>query len=492
MAPSNRIYLYHKPQSWLGRVACDAQRILGGLVLYLLCMASGADQSGDGLDMLLASIDELRREFDIAAVGFSLVDADRILWSGAWGIADRASNQPVQPNTMFRIGSVTKSFTALAILRLAQDDSLKLDSRVRELAPHAPFRNRWATTHPVTVEQLLEHTAGMPDISKLEFDNADPKPLTLSEGLALHPQSRVSRWPPGLHSEYSNSGAGLAGYVIEQISGAAYEDFMENQIFAPLGMYDTSLLKDPETARRLATGYDTDGHTVIPYWHMVMRPFGAINTTANDMAAFVQMLLNLGQVQGKRIFNKQSIERMENVNSTLAARNGLRYGYALGNYQWLRDGFLFHGHGGDADGYLAHYGYNREAQRGYFVVITAFNKRALRRIREQIERYITAGLEAPTAVTTRLENEQLIRLSGSYEIVTERFPGRKPAGHRLTVTAEGGRLYTNTAAGQRRALLPVTPWHFRREDEPIATTAFVVHDGALFLQGKMGNYRRID
>ena len=452
-----------------------------------VCLARAAATT----DSLIESIENVRQDTGIAAIGLTLVDADNIRWSGAWGVADRATGLRVQPDTMFRIGSVTKSFTALAVLRLAEQGRLNLDTRVLELTSDVPFSNPWASSRPITVAQLLEHTAGFLDISKLEFDNNDPKPLTLSQGLALRPASRVAAWPPGLHSEYSNSGAGIAGYVIEQVTNTRYEEFMSREVFTPLGMKDTNLLKDAETTRRLATGYDTDSHTVIPYWHMVMRPFGAINTTPRDMGAFVQMLLNRGELHGRRIFKATSIDRMEHPATTLAARSGLRYGYGLGNYQWLRDGLLFHGHGGDADGYLAHYGYNRAAGRGYFVVMTAFNKPVLRRIRRLIEAHITAGVIAPEPLQVELSAQQLRRLTGRYALVTERFPGRKPSDHRLTVSLMGGRLYTRIPDRRARELLPVSVWQFRRADEPIATLAFSSHDGALYLQGNVGNYRRV-
>jgi CubicO group peptidase (beta-lactamase class C family) len=164
---------------------------------------------------------------------------------------------------------------------------------------------------------LLEHTAGFLDLTKPEFDHSDPKPLTLREGLAVKPEARIGRWPPGMHSSYSNAGAGLAAYVLEDVTGERYEDFVERHLFKRLAMSTASYFLDYATEAKLATGFDSDGRTVIPYWHMIMRPFGGINATPRDMAALMQLLINKGQFQGKRILRTSSIERMEIPTTTL-------------------------------------------------------------------------------------------------------------------------------------------------------------------------------
>ena len=128
---------------------------------------------------------------------------------------------------------------------------------------------------------------------------------------------------------------------------------------------------------------------------MLMRPFGGINSTPRDMARFVRLFLNDGYADDRRLVHPQSISRMEVPLTSLAARNGLLYGYGLGNNQKFRKGVLFNGHGGDADGYLSQVGYNRDTGMGYFVVINAFRHRALSEMRREIETWIIRDLEVP-------------------------------------------------------------------------------------------------
>jgi len=211
------------------------------------------------------------------------------------------------------------------------------------------------------------------------------------------------------------------------------------------------------------------------------------------MGHFVQMLLNYGQYKGRRILQPASIARMEQPRTTLAARAGLTYGYGLGNYQSVHDGFLFHGHGGDGDGYLAHYAYNRDTNLGYFVVMNAFNQDAIDAIRNRIESFIVAGHQPTPTKTVLVPAITLKELTGTYQAVTHRFHWDQPervARDRIEVLLIGDTLYTRTPGGKRRQLIPVTARLFRRSGDPVATIAFIENDGDLYLQGDFGNYRR--
>jgi CubicO group peptidase (beta-lactamase class C family) len=458
-------------------------------VAWCASASAGADAQAD----LIARLEAIRIEERVPAIGLALASGEAVLWAGAFGTADVAGARPVAPDTLFRIGSVTKSFTAAAILLLEEEGRLRLDDPVHLHLDDPPYTNPWEATHPVRIAQLLEHTAGFADLSRAEFDSNDSTPLPLEAALARYRAEHVVHWPPGLHSEYSNVGAGLAGLVIERVSGERYEDFVAARLFAPLGMRDSGYFLDAEVRRRLATGYQADGRESIPYWHVVYRPFGGINSMPADMAAFVQLLINRGTYRGRRLLSAQSITRMEHPRTTLAAARGLAYGYGLANYQWSRRGHLFHGHGGDADGYLAHYGYNRDTGLGYFVVINAFNRGALARIRRVIELHLLRGRDAPEPPSAILPAATLARFCGLYEPVTRRFrwqDERASEAKLLEITHSGGRLYTRAPGAEPLPLIPVDDRRFRRASDAVATAAFVEHEGVLYLQGDMGNYRR--
>jgi CubicO group peptidase (beta-lactamase class C family) len=456
------------------------------VILCALLWSPGARADRD-VQPLLDRIEALRREHAIPGAGMAIVSRDKILWAGGFGVMNLETGQPVTADTIFRIGSVTKMFTALGLIMLDEEGKLRLDGPVREFAPDTPFVNPHERAHPVTVAQLLEHTAGLQDLTKAEFDHSDPKPLTLEEGLAFAPGARTVRWQPGLHAVYSNAGYGLAGYVLQTVAKMRYEDFIGARIFRPLGMTSSGFFLDDRTAARLATGYATDAVTPLPYWHMLMRPFGGINSTPRDMACFVRLLLNDGGVESRRLVHPESISRMEVPRTSLAARNNLLYGYGLGNNQKFRKGVLFNGHGGDADGYLSQLGYNRDTGMGYFIVISAFRHRALSEMRREIESWIIRGLGLPHPIAVVKPDDSLMqRFVGDYELAAWRFPWttrEEVAEQAMRVTLENGALYSQIGTQQKQELLPVGLLQFRRHGEPTATCAFVEDgDGALYFE----------
>ena len=285
-------------------------------------------------------------------------------------MADRAADRAIADDAIFRIGSVSKMFTGLLAAQMERRGLIELDRPIGRWPLEGTYHNPWRSTHPITTAALLEHSAGLTDMIRPEWDYADPRPRPLSETLRLYPQARVARWPPGLHSSYSNGGVGLAGHLLELAGKTSYEALLAHHVTGPAALADTTAL--PPEAARLPTGYDTDGVTPIPYWHQIFRPFAAVNSSLADMARFLRLFLNRGTLEGKRLFDPGTIDRVERPTTTLAARHGLSFGYGLGNYSWLRRGIRFQGHGGDADGYLSRMGYTRANGSGYFLVITAF------------------------------------------------------------------------------------------------------------------------
>lgn len=458
------------------------------LALFVCAVTSAAarDVPTDRVPVehLAAQIEAMRAGMQIPAVGLAIVSADAVLLARGFGVKDLESREPADADTLFRIGSITKAFTGVALLMAQEDGVLALDDPVRRHLASPPYLNPWEDSHPVRIAHLLELTAGLQDMSRAEFDFNTP--LLLAEAFALDPASRTVRWQPGLHAVYTNNGAGIAAAVLEQATGHTYEDFVRERIFAPLAMHSASLADDTATRARLATGYAEDGHTVIPYWHILYRPAGGINASAREMAGFVRLLLDRGRADGRQLLNEASIARLETPATSLAARSGLAFGYGLGVYAHYRRGLLFHGHGGDGDGYHSYFGYNRDTGLGYFVVINVDRRGALRRMATLIENWIATGMPRPNGSTAEVAESTLQRYTGRYELAAWRYPWKTREEMRseaLTVELQAGRLFTVSASGRRSALIPVNARHFRREHEPGATSAFVEDDdGRLYFQ----------
>jgi CubicO group peptidase (beta-lactamase class C family) len=455
---------------------------------------SGHHLDPESIAALVAELDRIRQEENIPAMGLALVTRDQVLYAGALGVTDLESKRPVDASSRFRIGSITKTFDGLLALRLAERGQLDLDARVDEYLEPLPYANPWAKTHPVRFSQTLEHTAGLTDMTMTEFKFSDPTTPPLATTLYLHSDQRELQWPAGLHSSYSNVGSGIAGLMMEKITGKSFETLMGEEVFTPLGLTTATVLLDEATQANLVAGYDTDGITPIRYWHVIFRPFGAINITPTDMATFIQLLLNEGEHQGQRYLPPAAIKRMEQPNTTHAARAGVSYGYGFGNYGWHRKGFLFHGHGGDGDGYLTHFGYQRDLGVGYFLVINVFRHPPLRRLRAHLEDALVSGKTPPAAIPeVKMSPAQLETLAGVYTEQSWRFGGRRERDLLHLEVAGNGLMKQLGENGRRRRLIPVGLGQFRHSNESTATVAISRDpEGDIIFQGDMGNFRKTD
>ena len=460
------------------------------LALQLVPTAAAAD----GYNALIEELDSIRVRNKVAAMGLVIVRDDRVDYLATRGLADRASNRPIADDAIFRIGSISKMFAGLAAAELAARDELDLDQAISDFETEGTYSNPWRDKYPVTTAQLLEHSAGLTGLIPAEWDYSDPRQLPLSQTLRLYPQARRLQWQPGLQHSYSNAGAGLAGYVMEQATGKTYETLMAELVFKPLALKDASVL--PPAGDRLPVGYDSDGLTVIPYWHQIFRPFAAINTSLQDMGIFLRMMIRRGRLGDRTVFAAQTIARVESPTTTLAARRGLAYGYGLGNYQWLRQGIPFHGHGGDADGYLSKLAYTRANDSGYFLVITAFQNATLQAMQTAVEQYLVQGLTAEKAPPVHvLDTATRQQLLGRYGRTSWRFPDRREEAGRETLEIIGidGQLYTQGEGHQRQPLLSVSDSLFRRQQDNRATVFVGSNaDGEIYFQEDSDNFLKID
>jgi|CZKD01.1.fsa_nt_gi CubicO group peptidase (beta-lactamase class C family) len=372
-------------------------------VLTPLCVA--ADQAADKADKKdekpkpAQSIDELRQQLEkilkdthTPGVSVAIVHRDAPEWVAGLGTADVASSRPNTPDTLFRIGSTSKAFASLSILMLADQGKLSLDDPVHKLVSDVWFENQWEATDSIRVVNLLEHTTGWDDMHLREYAKQAPDSMSLRDGLDYDHHSRTSRWRPGTRMAYCNSGPPVAAYIVEKITGQRFEDFVEQNLFRPIGMKTAAYFQSSPAT----TLYHNDGKTPYPYWHILLRPAGSINASANDMAAYVQFYLNRGAVSGKQIVASADIDRAESPASTWAAKDGMKAGYGLSNYWSVEDGFVYHGHDGGVEGGLTEMSYMADYNVGYFYSINSGNGEAFDKVGKAIRAYITSKLEKPS------------------------------------------------------------------------------------------------
>jgi len=269
---------------------------------------------------------------------------DQVLFSRGYGSANLEWNIPNAPNTKFRLGSVTKQFTAASILLLEERGKLKTDDLVKKYVPDAP-----AAWDKITIFHLLTHTSGIPNFTGFS-DYASQEPFeTTPEKLVARFRDKPLDFQPGEKFSYSNSGYVLLGYLVEKASGESYEKFLQENIFGPLGMKDSGYDSNYAIILHRAAGYSPSkpdkGQPVNTGFIHMSVPFsaGALYSTTEDLLRWEQGLF------GGKVLSAASLAKMTTP---------FKDDYAFGLTVAMQDGHKRIQHNGGIEGFntaLAYY-----------------------------------------------------------------------------------------------------------------------------------------
>ena len=366
---------------------------------------------------LQGAIEKVMEETGTPAIGLALMDGDSTVWLAGLGKADIENDIKADENTMFRIGSTSKMFVSLAILKLQEEGRVNLKDKVRELVPEIGFVNPWHETNPILVEHLLEHTTGWDDMHLKEYALSEPG-ITLKEGLDFHPDSRISRWVPGTRMAYCNSGPPVAAYIVEKITGQPFESYIQEHFFEPMGMENATYFVSDSYKRLGATLY-IDGEPQ-KYWHISLRPSGSINASPKDMARMLDFFINRGRIDSVSLISESSLQRMETTHSTTGAAAGLEHGYGLTNYSTPHSSFVYRSHNGGVNGGLTDFSYLPGHGLGYVFMINSGNGSALYRISKLIRNFQTKHLQADSASRPQAAPKSVHDMTGYYVPINPR------------------------------------------------------------------------
>jgi CubicO group peptidase (beta-lactamase class C family) len=447
------------------------------------------------IEDLKQEIENIIREHNVPGAAIALVTKNSQIWAGGIGYSNVENSTPVNANSIFRWGSVSKSFVAVAIQILAEQKLVHLEDKIKDIAPKIEINNRWESTHPVKLVHCLEHTTGFDDLHFNECAVDDPQ-ISLLDALAINPHSRNSRWEPGTYKSYSNIGPVIAAHIVETVTGQSFENFVTANIFNPLGM-ETSSFYYPKESNLMSTGYEGDGTTTVQYDHIVYRPAGSLNASAIEMALFVRMLLNRGTLNQTQILSSPSVSRMETPKTTLTAKTSSSYGYGLGSYTTLRNGYVFHGHDGMIAGFTASYGYNAGIDRGYAVSINKVSETALQQIIQAVIEYFTAGIDNPARPVMTIPAEELQPLTGYYKSITPMTQLMHTLLMRFVnvrkITLQGDTLLSgNFLSGRQKKLMSLSKNVFyRTNSNEILSFIEDGDDMVISYDGLRGNFKKV-
>ena len=343
------------------------------LALSMTFAVPAADLPAPQQPLHAAMVEQLESQGLQGAVWSTLAD-DGTIATDAAGIKDAGRGVALRADDRVHIGSIAKTLLATGVLRLVSEGRLALDTPVSELLPAIAFDNPWASTHPVRVRHLLDHTAGLDDarfsqVFSLKMSADTPLMAAFAGRMPLEVRSR-----PGSRHSYSNTSYTLLGMVIETVTDARYETYLDAHLLHPLGMRDSTFGFITQTGAhadaRLAMGHFENGapHAAVPTY---LRPAGQFTTTAADMARFARFLMSDGRIDGKPFIDATLLQAMGQPVGTEAAENGLRVGYALGLATRDRHGAVGKCHGGSTVGYQAMLCLFPEHRRAFFVAVNA-------------------------------------------------------------------------------------------------------------------------
>jgi CubicO group peptidase (beta-lactamase class C family) len=302
---------------------------------------------GAFLDPIFA---EQMAKLHIPGAVISVVKDGKTIFTKGYGVADIEKKTPVVPDkTIFRIGSITKVFTATAVMQMADRRKINLDDDVNKYLTGVKVPNSFS--QPITFASLLTHTSGLDEISPGRRTSDESKVIPLGEFLKTR---IVRRAPPGEAISYSTYNPALAALAVEQITSTPFKVYLQKNIFEPLGMNRTSITAvKTEHKSDLASGYEyaENKYQKLPFQWFHTYPASDINSTATDMARFMIANLQGGVIDGKRILSTRAAREMQ----ATQFRNHPRVpGWAYGFYEWRQNNLRLVGHGGSMDdGYSA-------------------------------------------------------------------------------------------------------------------------------------------
>lgn len=266
----------------------------------------------------------------------------------AVGKSDLATGRAMKKDDLFWIASMTKPITGTAILMLQDEGKLSVEDPVEKYLPE--FQNQWLIeeksdnavrlkkpSRKITIRDLLTHTSGINDVGSPRHN------ASLAELVMAYSQLPL-RFEPGTRWEYSNSGINTLGRIVEVVSGKDYAAFLDERIFRPLGMKDTTFWPKTSDLKRIAKSYrpgpNNKGLEELDIWFFKGKlddrtrtayPAGGLFSTAEDMGKFYQMILGGGMVKGKRILSQAAIDQMTRTQTgdlNTGFTNGMSFGFS--------------------------------------------------------------------------------------------------------------------------------------------------------------------
>lgn len=337
----------------------------------------------------------------VTGLSLAIVDNGKIVYAKGYGFEDLEHQIPASSKTIYRIGSVTKSFTAISIMQLQNEGKLSVNDELKLHLPEFNIGFQKNEPHPIVLGQMLSHTAGLPSDVMNGFFTENPESM---EWYFEQVNQMKASFKNGYTHSYSNLGYGMLGEVIARKSGMSYDDYVNQSIFTPLNMYASFV--HPTGNQTTPFSYVDEEVIVEPLITDVAA--GLIHSNVEDMSNYLMMFLNRGTFNGKTILDSLSILEMEKKQtSDLVLKEEANFGYGLyaGEYTYKVDEdsstVNVIGHGGDTFTFHADMKYIPELGIGVVVLTNSSEGNRINSGERLLRTYLKATQKASLKATPK-------------------------------------------------------------------------------------------
>ena len=404
-------------------------------------------------DQIDAIIENAINENQLVGASVGVMRHNEVIFARGYGYADLDNKVEATEHTVYQVGSITKQFTALAIMVLVEQGKVNLNDIMLDYLPNYPQRD-----HKVTIDQLLNHTSGIKSYTDIEkFWEISERDLSREEIVDLFSSEPVE-FSPGENYQYNNSGYYLLGLIIENVSGMSYADFLKANVWQPLKMFDTHYLGKTKNVKNIATGYDhKDNELVLARPLGMDNPFsgGSLGSSVLDLLKW-QTALNENKLISRQSYNKM----IEPGLLTKGKHTTYGYGFFMSNL----NGHRKIEHGGTINGFRAQLSYYPDD--GLTVtVLCNHNSAPQAQLESQISR-LMLGIPETRIQEIHLSESERQLYTGNYKWCSTMAPVPFPVS-----VAEG------TLRVSGRPLRAIGNHTFVFSTDPYYTVTFTVKDG---------------
>lgn len=316
---------------------------------------------------------EAQKDFEnIPGIVAMVVNDQDILWKGAFGKSNVEQNIKIDTTTICSICSITKTFTAIAIMKLVEEGKLNLNDKVKDLLPFYKVRQKFPEGGAITIKSLLSHTSGLPGNTGQSYFSGPVFTFPSQKEFRNVLKEIKTKNTVGTDIDYSNVGYALLGEIIEKISGVSYKKYLVDEVLHPLNMTETYLESNTITNNKKAVGYtalnrNRARNKVNTFLTKSMKPAMGLWTNIDDLAKYASWQFRLRDAINSEVLKPNTLKRMHNAHAT--SLNG-NMSWGLG-FEVIKDskGNDWISHGGTCPGFVSLFQLNLTTKMGIAIII---------------------------------------------------------------------------------------------------------------------------